>query len=193
MTTKQKTPKAKPKAARPAARKRIEYSVALAEQILDHIIDGRTLVEIEKTGGMPCRSVILKWRKQHEEFGERYAEAMDMRADADADEVDDIARRVLRGEIDSNTGRAVIDALKWATSHRAPRRYGTKVSAELSGKDGAPIQIENEPEAVETARRISFLLGRGLIQLEAQQAKKLEQADEHDLARLVHETAIIAK
>ena len=179
--TRKKTPKAKAKAANAAAsRKRIEYTPALADQILDFIIDGKTLVEIEKTVFMPSRSTILKWRKQHEEFGERYAEAMDMRADADADEVDDIARRVLRGEIDLNTGRAVIDALKWATSHRAPRRYGTKVSAELSGKDGAAIQITNEPEAVETARRISFLLGRGLIQLEVLRAKKLieEQVDE---------------
>ena len=63
MTTK-KTPKPKAKAANAAARKpRIEYSAELAEQILDFIIDGRTLVEIEKTAFMPSRSTILKWRK----------------------------------------------------------------------------------------------------------------------------------
>jgi hypothetical protein len=128
------------------------------DKILDFIVDGRTLIEIEKTEGMPSRSVILKWRKQHEEFGERYAEAMDMRADADADEVDDIARRVLRGELDSNTGRAVIDALKWATSHRAPRRYGTKVSAELSGKDGGPILTSDPNRLLNLARSMAIIL-----------------------------------
>jgi transposase-like protein len=157
MTTK-KTPKAKPKAAKAAAHKRIEYSAELAEQILDQIIDGKTLVEIEKTDGIPSRSTILKWRKQHEVFGERYAEAMDMRADADADEVDDIARRVLRGELDCNVGRAVIDALKWATSHRAPRRYGTKVSAELSGKDGGPILTSDPNRLLNIARSVAIIL-----------------------------------
>lgn len=44
---------------------------------------------------------------------------------------------------------------------------------EITGKDGAPIHIANEPEEVEVARRISFLLGRGLIQLEALRAQKL--------------------
>jgi hypothetical protein len=81
--TKQETPADKNCARRKvfasAVRERVEYSAALAEQILGYIIDGKTLVEIEKANGMPSRSTILKWRKQHEEFGERYAEAMDLR------------------------------------------------------------------------------------------------------------------
>ena len=75
---KQETPAGKKCARRKvfasAVRERVEYSAALAEQILGYIIDGKTLVEIEKADGMPSRSTILKWRKQHEEFGERYAE-----------------------------------------------------------------------------------------------------------------------
>lgn len=169
--TKQETPADKKCARRKvfasAVRERVEYSAALADQILGYIIDGKTLVEIEKADGMPSRSTILKWRKQHEEFGERYAEAMDLRADADADAVDDIGRRILRGEVDCNTGRAVIDALKWAASHRAPRRYGTKVSSEITGKDGAPITIASDHDQVETARRIALVLGMGMARLQA--------------------------
>ena len=52
-----------------APRKAVQYSAELAEQILDHIIDGKTLKQIEELDGMPSRSVILKWRKQHEDFG----------------------------------------------------------------------------------------------------------------------------
>jgi terminase small subunit-like protein len=165
MSTKQAKPKAKP--AKAAGRKRVEYGPVVAEQILDHIIDGKTLAEIEKIEGMPSRSSILKWRRQHKEFGEGYAEAMDLRADADADAVDDIGRRMLRGEVDCNTGRAVIDALKWAASHRAPRRYGTKVSSEITGKDGAPITIASDHDQIETARRVALLLGMGMARLEA--------------------------
>jgi len=38
--------------------------------------------------------------------------------------------------------------LKWAASHRAPRRYGTKVSSEITGKDGAPIKIASDHDQV---------------------------------------------
>jgi len=36
--------------------------------------------------------------------------------------------------------RLMIDARKWLASKLAPKKYGDKVSAELSGPDGGPIQ-----------------------------------------------------
>jgi hypothetical protein len=51
--------------------------------------------------------------------------------------------------------------------------YGDKVEAEITGKDGAPISIANETDVIETARRVAFLLGRGMERLEASQAHKL--------------------
>jgi transposase-like protein len=140
---KQKTPTGKKttrgKANAPAPRKTAVYTAALGEQILDHIIDGKTLAAIEKIEGMPSRTMILKWRRQYQEFGQLYDDAVDARADADADEVDELARMIVDGKLDFNAGRVAIDAKKWSSAHRAPRRYGTKVSAELSGKDGGPI------------------------------------------------------
>lgn len=163
MSRKQKTPTVKPKAAKTAARKpRVEYTPALAEQVLDHIIDGKTLAAIEKTEGMPSRTTILKWRREYPEFGQLYDDAVDARADADADEVDELARMIVDGNLDFNAGRVAIDAKKWSSAHRAPRRYGTKVSAEISGKDGGPIHLLSDTNENEMGRRLAFVLGKVL-------------------------------
>jgi lysine/ornithine N-monooxygenase len=84
---------------------------------------------------------------------------------------------LLRGEVDCNTGRAVIDALKWAASHRAPRRYGNKVVNELTGRDGAAIEIVGEQTQIDTARRIAMALGTALQRLEASKRIEGEQND----------------
>jgi hypothetical protein len=85
---------------------------------------------------------------------------VDARADADADEVDELARMIVDGKLDFNAGRVAIDAKKWSSAHRAPRRYGTKVSAELSGKDGGPILTAdlNPDYKLNLARQIALML-----------------------------------
>lgn len=129
--------------ATPTRKPRVEYSPALAEEILDHIIDGKTLREIEKIAGMPSKTTILRWRWKQPEFAALYDQVLDIRADDDADRVDELARRVADGVLDPNAARVAIDALKWSSAHRAPRRYGAKVSAELSGRDGGPIEVRD--------------------------------------------------
>jgi len=39
--------------------------------------------------------------------------------------------------------RLMVDTRKWLLSKMFPKKYGDKVSAELSGPDGRPIQTEN--------------------------------------------------
>jgi hypothetical protein len=50
-----------------------------------------------------------------------------MISEASMTDVDDLARMIVDGKLDFNAGRVVIDAKKWSSAHRAPRRYGTKV------------------------------------------------------------------
>ena len=39
--------------------------------------------------------------------------------------------------------RLMVDAREWLASKLAPKKYGDKVSTEVSGPDGGPIQTEN--------------------------------------------------
>jgi hypothetical protein len=156
---KQKAPSAKPKAAKPARKPRVEYTPELAALVLDLLVDGKTLKEVEALPGMPSRTQVFRWRQEHEEFASSYRDALDARADGLADDVEDIVHQMQTGEIEAPVGREIIGALKWAASVRAPQRYGQKVSAELTGKDGGPIEMnENPNRLLDLARGIALIL-----------------------------------
>jgi hypothetical protein len=84
---KQKAPSAKPKAAKPARKPRVEYTPELAALVLDLLVDGKTLKEVEALPGMPSRTQVFRWRQEHEEFASSYRDALDARADGLADEI----------------------------------------------------------------------------------------------------------
>ena len=68
-----------------------------------------------------------------------------------ADEIVEIADT----EPDPNRARVCIDARKWWASKVNKKDYGDRVSAEVSGPDGGPIQTPTN--MVEAARRLAFM------------------------------------
>jgi len=54
-------------------------------------------------------------------------------ADADADKIADVAKRVEDGLLDPNAARVAIDAYKWSAGKRRPKRYGEKIEVENTG------------------------------------------------------------
>jgi hypothetical protein len=81
-----------------------------------------------------------------------------LRADGIADDIEHISRQMELGKIAAQDGREIIGGLKWAASVRAPQRYGQKVSAELSGKDGGPIVVSDNPNRLlDLARGIALI------------------------------------
>ena len=53
--------------------------------------------------------------------------------------------------------RLRVDTRKWILSKMVPKKYGTKVTAEITGADGGPVKTE-EMSSLEIARRVAFLL-----------------------------------
>ena len=49
------------------------------------------------------------------------------------------------------------DTRKWILSKLVPKKYGNRVTAEITGADGGPVQTE-ELSSMEIARRVAFLL-----------------------------------
>ena len=70
-----------------------------------------------------------------------------------ADELLDIAD----GDGDVQRDRLRVDTRKWILSKLVPKKYGNKVTAEITGADGGPVQTE-EMSSLEIARRVAFLL-----------------------------------
>jgi hypothetical protein len=104
---------------------------------------------------MPNRVTVYAWLAAHTEFADQYARATEIRADALADEMfaiaDDGSNDWMEREgKDGSTawvenGEAIrrsalrIDTRKWALARMAPRKYGDRVTTELTGPNGSPL------------------------------------------------------
>lgn len=134
-----------------------EAKRAVQELIIDDISEGITLSEICRREGMPKRRTVYDWIDADPEFAKRMDRAREMGCDALADEEIEIAddgsndwmRRagkdgaeewVANGE---NVQRSKLRI--WTRQELRkkwhPKKYGDKVTAELTGKDGGPIKV----------------------------------------------------
>lgn len=115
---------------------------------------------------MPAASTVFGWLAGSNEklrpFMEQYARAREMQADCLVDEILEISddgtndwmeRRsedekgagvgtgwILNGE-HVQRSRLRVDSRKWFASKVFPKKYGDKIQAEVTGKDGGPIQV----------------------------------------------------
>ncbi len=129
------------------------YSVELADLICERLVCGESLRAICRDDEMPAISSVFKWLREHPEFSEQYTRAKEEQADTLADEIVEIADEQeyekvevdgvpLAVKFDSTAvarNRLRVEARKWAASKLKPKRYGERVSQEISGPDGGPI------------------------------------------------------
>ena len=116
-----------------AAKKKAPFTDDLNETICQRIAEGESLVDILKEKGMPGYSTFMRWLSEDEQLRENYARAREAQGDAYADRIDDVADRVLSGEIDPQAARVAIDALKWSAGKRLPKKYGDKLGLDVNG------------------------------------------------------------
>lgn len=125
-----------------------------ANRICEQIAEGRSLRSILKDPGMPASSTVFKALAADKSFAEQYARAREAQADALFDEILDIADESSRDTYTDENGnertdqevvarsRIRIDARKWMAGKLRPKVYGDKVSTELTGPNGGPLEIK---------------------------------------------------
>lgn len=148
----QKKPATKKPRKKPTAQKRgrkSSFTEAIAGAVCSEIAMGSSLRKLARKPGMPALRTLMAWLDKNPEFQQQYARAREVRADSRADRVDDIIDQVETGILDPQAARVMIDALKWQCGHEMPKRYGVKVTQELTGANGAPLHAAPEltPEA----------------------------------------------
>ncbi len=131
----------------------IRYTRRLATGICERIASGESLRAICREEGMPSFQTVLRWAQEDRDgFRVRYALAMDLRAQAMAEELLELADAAPGSATGApGTGEATarvqaeklrVDARKWLLARMAPKRYGDRVALEHTGADGGPIQTE---------------------------------------------------
>lgn len=112
---------------------------AIENEVCSRLIKGESLRRICRDEKMPDRETILNWLESDAEFSAKYARARESQADYMDDLIQDVA--------DASTAetaaadRVKIGAYQWRASKLQPKKYGDKLSAELTGKDGGPVQV----------------------------------------------------
>jgi hypothetical protein len=143
-----------------------DYSAETATAICVRLGLGESLREICGDEDMPSKTTVMRWLAEHKEFRDQYAGAREAQADYYAEEILEIAddgtndwmeRKRPDGSTEEvenrevlNRSRLRVDTRKWLMARMAPKKYGDKITQEVTGADGAPlvpiINLTGRPE-----------------------------------------------
>lgn len=119
---------------------------------------------------MPDKATVCRWLAKNVDFRDQYARAREAQADSLVDDILSIAddgrndwmlRKFGDDERWVENGEAIrrsvlrIDARKWMAGKLQPKKYGEKITQEVTGADGAAlvpiINITGRPESSSTS------------------------------------------
>jgi hypothetical protein len=131
------------------------FSKEVCDEICDRLAHGETLRSILADDHLPVRSAVYRWLDENEDFKDQYAQARVKQADYYAEMIVDEAF----SSNDAAIGRLRMDALKWASSKLAPKKYGDKVEVEQTGNNSVSLSFSlpsrsTIPLKIEESRQI---------------------------------------
>jgi hypothetical protein len=123
------------------------------EIIFNRIMSGESVRKILNSGdeSLPCRKLFYEWMAKDKELSDHYARMMEIRSDEIADETIEIADGTGNDIITLPDGREVedqrviardrlrVDTRKWLLAKLHPKKYGDKVTQELTGAGGKDL------------------------------------------------------
>lgn len=145
------------------------YSEEITEIICDKLASGQSLKSICKENLMPTERSVFRWLAKHEDFCQQYARARITWADAEFENMMQIADdgtndTYIDEEGNEKTdwdvlGRSKlrVDIRKWALAKMNPKKYGD--STTIKGDKENPLIPQKELSHAELAIRANELLG----------------------------------
>lgn len=123
------------------------YSQEIADAICTAVAEGQSLRNAAVSQGI-AHSTFLLWVAERRELADQYARAREAGADLEFEGLhehsDAEPERDEKGKIDPAwvaLQKLRIDTRKWTLARKAPKKYGDKVTQELTGPDGGEIAI----------------------------------------------------
>lgn len=124
-----------------------KFSKKLADELCGQIAAGESLRGVCKKPGMPARFTVLRWLSSgdHPEFVIAYQGAFAAQADAIEEGMAEIEAKLMKGRMDPQRAKVALSSMQWRAERRAPKKYGTKIQQEITGRDGGPVVIAGAP------------------------------------------------
>lgn len=137
------------------------YNLDLVDSICERLAQGESMRSISRDDSMPALSTMFKWLREHSTFMEQYAIAKDASADALVDDMLDIADNqveqplvvdgvpmvvegkmvMVKDNVSVNHAKLRVDTRKWAASKLKPKKYGDKITNEISAPGGKQLNV----------------------------------------------------
>jgi len=122
------------------------WTPELVDEFLRRIsIEGMSARQVGRMPDMPSYESFHVLKSRDAEIDRRYHEAMESRATAIDDEIDDVIKAVATGEMDYNAGKLAVDTMKWRMTKLYPRFYG----------DNQRIEVEHKTSFVDELKKVA--------------------------------------
>lgn len=134
------------------------YTPKVGDAICERIASGESLRSVCRDPKMPNKSTVLRWLVSEQAFRAQYEVSKDVGIDERFEEIDELVAK----ESDTPRARLLWDMRRWELSKLAPKKYGDKVTTELTGPEGGPIKYQNmTPETLDAEiARLQALVGK---------------------------------
>jgi len=126
-------------------------------EICARIADGDTVRQIAADDWMPSARTIYKALANDDAFAQQYARAREAQLARWEDDILEIADD--GSPEDTQRAKLRVDARKWLMAKRAPKKYGDRVTSEISGPEGKPIEV-NTTTDLDRAKALAALVAR---------------------------------
>lgn len=169
----------------------LKLTQPIFDVICERLAEGRTLRSICRDDDIPVSDACVRQRvAKSEEWSSQYARARDQGLDAMADEMFDIIDNsendwmqieTERGTVKEVTNhehvtrsRARVDTRKWYLSKLAPKRYGDRITQDVTSSDGSLKGMSQD----QIAHKLQAILDAA--QKRAEAAQRAEQETDTD-------------
>ena len=117
-----------------------KFTQELADNICERIAAGESLRAICEGKDYPDRRTVNRWLFKNEEFCHQYTHAREAQADRIIEDIIDIADTTTPELV--NVAKLRLDARKFYITKVAPKRFGDRITQEITGKDGGAVKVE---------------------------------------------------
>ena len=124
----------------------------LSEYLRRIAIDGRSARAVGKDSDMPSYEAFYQLKNRHQDVQARYNQAIEARATAIDDRIDEVLKDVREGNMDYQAGRLEIDTQKWRMAKFFPRLYGDNQKLEVEHKTSFVDELKRVAARVEQAK-----------------------------------------
>jgi hypothetical protein len=152
------------------------YTEDMADALVDLMIEGQDIVMACENLGLN-RGSVYRWMDQHPDFESRCARAREGMTEK---RIHDLRQRIKDARVSGEDPaflRVEVSFEQWNAERIAPKLYGNRVKTEVTGKDGAPMQLQTQVQVIDS-RMLDPEQRDALRQILLAAANEGEQTDE---------------